>query len=145
VLETDGTRTWDKRKSGSEAGEPARHRLQPSSFLFSAPEGGEKTRLGGALRLEEQLIPRVGLSTDRDGTDDDLREGGFSPAFPPWLRHERSCKGAEVGQVRLDQLKLNNLADQRPRSGWSTPRIVETSDTFHFILYPKKLLIDRKK
>jgi hypothetical protein len=31
-------------------------------------------------------------------------------------------------QVRLDQLKLNNLADQRPRSGWSKPRIVETSD-----------------
>jgi hypothetical protein len=71
------------RKSGSEAGEAAGHHLQPSYFLFSAPEGGEKTRLGGALRREEQLIPRVGLSTDRDGTDDDLSEGGFSHAFPP--------------------------------------------------------------
>jgi hypothetical protein len=89
-LETDGTRTRDKRKSGSEAGEPAGHRLQPSYFLFSAPEGGEKTRLGGALRREEQQIPRAGLSTDRDGTDDDLSEGVFSLAFPPWLRHDRS-------------------------------------------------------
>jgi hypothetical protein len=71
------------RKSGSEAREPAGHRPQPRYFLFSAPEGGEKTRLGGALRREEQLIPRAGLSTDRDGTDDDLSEGGFSLAFPP--------------------------------------------------------------
>jgi hypothetical protein len=78
------------RKSGSEAGQPAGHRLQPSYFLFSAPEGGEKTQLGGALRREEQLISRAGLSTDRDRTDDDLSEGGFSPAFPPWLRHDRS-------------------------------------------------------
>jgi hypothetical protein len=85
-----GTRTWDTRKSGSEAGEPAGHRPQPSYFLFSALEGGEKTRLGGALHREEQLIPRAGLSTDRGGTDDDLCEGGFSPAFPPWLRHDRS-------------------------------------------------------
>jgi hypothetical protein len=69
-------------KFGSEAGEPAGHRMQPSYFLFSAPEGGEKSRLGGALRREEQLLPRAGLSTDRDGTDDDLRRG-FSLAFPP--------------------------------------------------------------
>jgi hypothetical protein len=27
---------------------------------------------------------------------------------------------------------------KRPRSGWSMPRIVETSDTFYFILYPNK-------
>jgi hypothetical protein len=71
------------RKSGSEAGEPAGHRLQPSYFLFSAPEGREKTRLGGALGREERLIPRAGLSTYRDGADDDLSEGGFSPSFPP--------------------------------------------------------------
>jgi hypothetical protein len=71
------------RKSGSEAGEPAGHRMQPSYFLFLAPEGGEKTRLGGALRREEQPIPRAGMSTDRDGTNDDLSEGVFSPAFPP--------------------------------------------------------------
>jgi hypothetical protein len=83
VLETDITRTRERRKSGSELGEPARHRLQPSYFLFLAPEGGKKTRLGGALRREEKLPPRAGLSTDRDETDDDLSEGGFSPAFPP--------------------------------------------------------------
>jgi hypothetical protein len=71
------------RKSGSEAVEPAGHRVQPSYFFFLGPEGGEKTWLGGALRREEQLVPRAGLSTDRDGTDDDLSEGGFSPAFPP--------------------------------------------------------------
>jgi hypothetical protein len=104
-------------KSASEAGEPAGHRLQPSSFLFSAPEGGEKTRLGGALRREEQLIPRAGLSTDRDETDDDLSEGGFSPAFPPRIRPDRSRTGAEIRQVRLDQLKMYSLADQRPRRG----------------------------
>jgi hypothetical protein len=33
--------------SGSEAGEPAGHRLQSSYFLLSAPAGGEKARLGG--------------------------------------------------------------------------------------------------
>jgi hypothetical protein len=54
-----------------------------SLVLFSCPEGGEKTRLGGELRREERLIPRAGLSTDRGGTDDDLCEGDFSLAFPP--------------------------------------------------------------
>jgi hypothetical protein len=132
------------RISGSEAGEPAGHRLHPSYFLFSAPEGGEKTRLGGALRREEQLIPRAGLGTNRDGTDDNLCEGGFSPAFPPWLRHVRSRTGAEVRQVRLDQLKLNSLADQRPRSGSSRPRIVETSDTFIFHNVPQKYVQIKK-
>jgi hypothetical protein len=44
-------------------------------------------------------------------------------------------------QVRLDQLKRNSLVDQRPRSGWSRPRIVETSDILYFILYPKELRI----
>jgi hypothetical protein len=60
------------RISDTGAGEPASHRMQPSYFLFSAPGGGGKTRLGGELRREEQLIPRAGMSTDRDGTDDDL-------------------------------------------------------------------------
>jgi hypothetical protein len=61
------------RISGTGAGEPAGHRMQPSYFLLSAPEGGGKTRLGGELRREKQLIPRAGMSTARDGTDDDLR------------------------------------------------------------------------
>ena len=87
------------RKSGSGAGEPAGHRLQPGFFLLPAPAGGEKARLGGELRREERLIPRAGLSTDQGGTDDDLCEGGFSPAFPPKLRHDRSRTGAEVRQV----------------------------------------------
>jgi hypothetical protein len=64
------------------AGEPAGHRLQRIYFLFPAPEGGGKTRLGGELRQEEQLLPRAGMSTDRDGTDDDLSEGGFHLPFP---------------------------------------------------------------
>jgi hypothetical protein len=67
---------------GTGAREPAGHRPQPSSFLFSAPGGGEKTRLGGELRREEQLLPRVGMSTDQDGTDDDLSEGVFHLPFP---------------------------------------------------------------
>jgi hypothetical protein len=111
--------------------------MQPSFFFFSAPEGGETTRLGGALRRKERLIPRAGLSTYRGGTDDDLCEGGFSPAFPPKLRHDRNRTGAEVRHVLLDQLKQSSLANQRPRSGGSRPRIVETSDIFYFIVYPK--------
>jgi hypothetical protein len=43
--------------------------------------------------------------------------GGFSTCLSPYLRHDRSRTGAEVMQVRLDQLKLTNLVDQRPRRG----------------------------
>jgi hypothetical protein len=71
------------RISRTGAEEQAKHRLHPSYFLFSTLKGGEKTRLGGELRREERLIPRAGLSTDRDGTIDDLCEGFFSHAFPP--------------------------------------------------------------
>jgi hypothetical protein len=71
------------RISGTGARELAGHRIQPSYFLFLAPEGGKKTRLGGELRRKEQLLPRAGMSTDRDGTDDDLSEGFFHMPFPP--------------------------------------------------------------
>jgi hypothetical protein len=83
VLETNAARTWDRRTSGTGAGEPAGHRLQLSYFLFTDPEGRGKTRLGGEVRREEQQLPRVGMSTDRDGTDDDLNEGVFHVPFPP--------------------------------------------------------------
>jgi hypothetical protein len=43
---------------GAFAREQAGHRLQPSYSLFPAPEGGEKTRLCGELRREEQLLTR---------------------------------------------------------------------------------------
>jgi hypothetical protein len=82
VVEIDGERTWDMKISGTGAGEPTGHRLQPSYFLFRAPEGGEKTRLGGELRREEQLISRTGMCMDRVGTVDDLSEGGFHLPFP---------------------------------------------------------------
>jgi hypothetical protein len=52
------------------------------NFLFPAPKGGGKTRLGGALRREDQLLPRAGMSTDRDGTDDDLSYGFFTCLSP---------------------------------------------------------------
>jgi hypothetical protein len=71
------------RKSGSGAGEPAGHRLRPSCFLFLAPEGGEKTKLGGELRREGQLISRTGIRKDRVGTVDDHSEGGFHLPSPP--------------------------------------------------------------
>jgi hypothetical protein len=69
------------RKSGSEPGELAGHRLQPSS-LFSPRRRREdsarwRAASGGATNTS------AGLSTDRDGTDDDHGEGGFSHAFPP--------------------------------------------------------------
>jgi hypothetical protein len=38
---------------------------------------------------------------------------------------------------------IDQPVDHRPRSGGSGPHIVETSDTFHFILYPKKVRIDQ--
>jgi hypothetical protein len=88
--------------SGTGAGEPAGHRLHPSYFFFSAPEGGEKTRLGGELRREEELLPRAGMSTDRDGTDDDLSEGVFHLPFPPSsgttgvAQKPRSCRFAST-------------------------------------------------
>jgi hypothetical protein len=76
------------------AREPAGHRMQPSYFLVPTPDGGEKTRLGGELRREEQLLSRTGMCTDRDGTVDDLSEGGFHLPFLPssgttGVAHER--------------------------------------------------------
>jgi hypothetical protein len=82
VLEIDGLRTWDMRTSGTGAGEPTGHRLQLSYVLFPASEGGGKTRLGGEVRQEEQLLPRAGKSTDRDGTDENLCEGFFTCLSP---------------------------------------------------------------
>jgi hypothetical protein len=64
------------------AGEPAGHRLQLSYSHFPAPEGGGETRLGGEVRREEHLLPRAGMSTDRDGTDEDVSEGVFHIPFP---------------------------------------------------------------
>jgi hypothetical protein len=82
VLETYGTRTRDRKKSGTGAREPAGHRLQLNNLLFPAPEGGGKTRLGSEVRREEQLLPRAGKSKDRDGTDEDLSEGVFTCLSP---------------------------------------------------------------
>jgi hypothetical protein len=59
------------------------HRLRPTHFLFLAPEGGEKTRLGGELQREEQLISRTGMCMGRVGTVDDQSEGVFRLPFPP--------------------------------------------------------------
>jgi hypothetical protein len=82
-METDGERTWDRGTSGTGAREPAGQRLQPRYFLFTTPDGGGKTRLGGELRREEQLLPRAVMITDRDGTGDELSEGLFHMPFPP--------------------------------------------------------------
>jgi hypothetical protein len=57
--------------------------MQLDYFLFPAPEGGGKTRLGGEVCREEELLPRAGMSTDRDGIDYDLSEGVFHMPFPP--------------------------------------------------------------
>jgi hypothetical protein len=81
-VETDGEWTWDMRKYGSGAGEPAGHRLRPSYFLFLARARGEKAKLGGELRREERLISRTGMCKDRGGTVDGLSEGVFRLPFP---------------------------------------------------------------
>jgi hypothetical protein len=121
------------------AREPAEHRMRPIYFVFPYPEGGEKTRLGGELRLEEQLLSRTGMCEDREGTVDDMSEGflaclsSLSPARP-------ESQGAEVRHVRLDQHKLTSLTNKRPYRGWSKRNIVETSDTFFFhIILCKKI------
>jgi hypothetical protein len=101
-METYGERTGERRKSGSGAEERAGHRLGPSYLLFPSPEGGEKTKLGGELRREEQLISQTGMCKDRVGTVDDLSEGGFRLPSPPQLRHDRSRTGAKLRQVQLD-------------------------------------------
>jgi hypothetical protein len=69
------------RKSGTEAGEPAGHRLRLSNLLLPAPEGG-KTWLGGEVRREGQLLPRARKSKDRDGTDEEPSEGVFHMPLP---------------------------------------------------------------
>jgi hypothetical protein len=56
-------------------------------FSSQPPRGGEKARLCGESRRAERLlspISRMGSSTDRDESDDDLSEGGFPlpPARP---------------------------------------------------------------
>jgi hypothetical protein len=45
----------------AEAREPGGHRMRLRYFFFPAPEGGGKTRLGGALRREEQRLSRPGM------------------------------------------------------------------------------------
>jgi hypothetical protein len=98
VLETDGTRTGDMRTSCTWAREPSGHRLQLSSLLFPGPEGGEKTRLGGEVHREEQLLPRAGTSKDRDGTDEEPSEGVFHMPFP--LAPARPESQGTRGQAR---------------------------------------------
>jgi hypothetical protein len=87
------------------AGEPAGHRLQPNYSLFLAPEGGEKTRLGGELRREEKLLNRTGMCTDRDGTFDDRSEGGFYLPFPP-----SSCTTGVTHERRLGTSASTNTS-----------------------------------
>jgi hypothetical protein len=122
---------------GSGAREPARHRMQPSYFLFPTPEGGEKTRLGGEqLRREEQLLPRAGMSTDRDGTDDDLSEGVVHLPFPPssgttGVAHEtRPGKFASTSSSRPASLINVTAAARACRVSW------RLATFFYFILHP---------
>jgi hypothetical protein len=88
-MEIDGERTWDIRKSGLGAEDPAGHRRRPSYFLFPPLAGGEKTTLGGELRREEQLTSGTGMCKNRAGTVDDMSEGVFRMPSPE-LRHDRS-------------------------------------------------------
>jgi hypothetical protein len=86
------------RKSGTEKGEPAGHRLQLSYLLFAVPEGGGKTRLGGEVRREEHLLRRARKSKDRDGTDEERSEGVFHTPFP--LAPARPESHGTRGQAR---------------------------------------------
>jgi hypothetical protein len=83
MLETDGERTRDMKKYGTGAGELAGHRLRLYLLSQPIPEGGEKTKLSGELRREEQLIYRTGMCMDRVCTVDVMSEGFFLLAFRP--------------------------------------------------------------
>jgi hypothetical protein len=74
--------------------------MRPNYFLFPALEGGEKTRLGGELQREEQLLSRTGMCMDRVGTVDDLSEGVYR--LPPLAlaRPESHMSKGEVGPTR---------------------------------------------
>jgi hypothetical protein len=109
------------RTYGMGAGEPAGHRMQLSYFLLPAPEGGWKTRLGGEVRREEQLLPRTGMSTDRDGTDEDLSEGAFHMPLP--LAPARPESHGTRGHARSPRLAQ---ADQ-PRRSASPQRLEQAA------------------
>jgi hypothetical protein len=102
---------------GTKARAPTGHRMRLRHCFFPAPEGGRKTRLGGELRREEQRLSRTGVCVDREGTVDDVSDGGLSPPFPPPTPalQESHMSTCEVG--RLDEHKLTILADRRPRRG----------------------------
>jgi hypothetical protein len=99
------------RISGTGAGEPAGHRVEPSYFLFLASEGGHETRLGGEVRLEEeQLLPRAWMSMDRDGTVDDPSEGitclsPLAPARPE--SHKSRVQAGLPRPAQADQPRLS--------------------------------------
>jgi hypothetical protein len=132
------------RKSGSGVREPAGQRLRPSYFLFPAPAGGEKAKLGGELRREERLISRTGMGKDRVGTVDDLSEGVFHLPSPPQLRHDRSRIGAEASHVRLDPHQLAGLADQRPRTGASRASWRLVTFYISYYIIQKNIRIDQE-
>jgi hypothetical protein len=125
------------RTFGTGANEPAGHRMQLSYFFFPTPEGGGETRLGGEVLREEQILPRAGMSTDRDGTDDDWSKGVFHMPFPPssgttGVAHEpRLDKFASTSSSSPALLTSVLAAAGAGRASW-------TSDTFYFIMYPKK-------
>jgi hypothetical protein len=116
VLETDGSRTRD-----TGAGEPAGHRRHLSYCLFPTPEGGEKTRLGGEVRREEQVLSRAGMTTDRGGTDEDLSEGVFHMPFP--LAPARPESHGTRGQASSSRLAQADL----PRSSASPHRLEQAA------------------
>jgi hypothetical protein len=144
-MKTDGARTWDMKISGTGAREPTGHRLQPSYFLFLTPEGEEKTRLGGELRREEQLLPRAGKSTDLVGTDDDLSEGVFHLPFLPSsgttgvAQEPRSGTSASTNSSWPASLITVPAAPGAGRVSWRLATL------FYLILYLKKIRIDQKK
>jgi hypothetical protein len=110
------------RTSATGAGETAGHRQELSYFLFTAPEGGGQTWLGGELRREEQLLPRAGMSADRDGTDDDLSEGGFTYVFPlvparPELQRSRGRAGS-LRPAQVDQPRRSTSPQRLERAAY---------------------------
>jgi hypothetical protein len=51
--------------------------------------------LGAEVRRAAQQLSRTRVCVDRDGTVDDMSEGGFA-RLPPELRYHRSRVGVEV-------------------------------------------------
>jgi hypothetical protein len=88
----------------------------PMDFLsFEPPEG--KGSLGFEASRDGRSGDYLGRGRARIETGPSTTcARGFSPAFPPQLRHDRSRIKEDVRSARRDEHKLTSLAGRSPRT-----------------------------